>query len=557
MGKKQHSKDKMYILHSEWQTEGGGYKSKGGLAAKAPHRCLPFFCCSLSLQPFEDPMMTPQGVVYDMLNIIPYVQKNKRCPVTGQPLSVKELTKLTFHKNEKDEYHCPIMFKTFTAHTHIVAIKTSGHVYCHEAIDTLCLKTKNMRDLITDEPFTKKDIITLQDPHNFSNREINKFQHIQSGEDTKARKVAEMKVDEETRRILDKAGLSAPGATGAQRPSQASLLAAEAKAKRAREEAMEAERNDPLKLTSDCASKRKKGISSGAMAASFTSSAIDVHYKVEEQAMSEKEIKQERWRIMRQIGKKGYVQLKTTHGDLNLEIRCDWVPSTSENFLTLCARGYYNGTKFHRLIPDFMIQGGDPTGTGRGGESCWGEKFEDEIDSRLSHNARGILSMANAGPNTNGSQFFITFKACPHLDKKHSIFGSVVGGIDTLRKLERIETDAKDCPTEDIIVKEVVVFVNPFETDLKAYFEEKKSNEIKEARGHFTQWYSNPSAAAASKVTLYKEGVGKYIAPKKEEEGKKEAAEQQDNGDDMWVNVPLSKQKNKAAPRAGFGDFSR
>jgi len=129
MGKKQHSKDKMYLLQSEWQYEGGGYRGKGGAAAKLPFRCLPFNCCALSLSPFQDPMMTPKGVVYDMLNIVPYVQKNKKCPVSGTPLTLKDLTKLTFHKNDKEEYHCPIMFKSFTPHTRIVAVKTSGNVH--------------------------------------------------------------------------------------------------------------------------------------------------------------------------------------------------------------------------------------------------------------------------------------------------------------------------------------------------------------------------------------------------------------------------------------------
>jgi peptidyl-prolyl cis-trans isomerase-like protein 2 len=138
----------------------------------------------LSLSPFEDPMMTPKGVVYDMLNIVPYIQKNKKCPVTGQPMTLKDLTKLHFHKNDKEEHHCPVMFKVFTPHTRIVAVKTSGHVYCYEAIENLCYKTKNMKDLLTDTPFTKADVITLQDPHNFENREIENFNYIKTNEQT-------------------------------------------------------------------------------------------------------------------------------------------------------------------------------------------------------------------------------------------------------------------------------------------------------------------------------------------------------------------------------------
>ncbi|KAL0142949.1 cyclophilin-like domain-containing protein [Mucor lusitanicus] len=117
------------------------------------------------------------------------------------------------------------------------------------------------------------------------------------------------------------------------------------------------------------------------------------------------------------------VTLHTDLGDLKVEIFCESVPKTAENFLALCASGYYDNNTFHRNIPGFMIQTGDPTGTGKGGNSIWGRKFNDEIRSTLKHNARGILSMANSGPNTNGSQFFITYAKHPHLDTKYTVFG--------------------------------------------------------------------------------------------------------------------------------------
>lgn len=112
----------------------------------------------------------------------------------------------------------------------------------------------------------------------------------------------------------------------------------------------------------------------------------------------------------------------------------------------LSKQGYYKGVKFHRSIKNFMIQGGDPTGTGRGGESYWKKDFVDEFKSNLSHKGRGILSMANRGKNTNSSQFFITFRSCQHLDNKHTIFGKLVGGLETLSKLESIPTDESDKP---------------------------------------------------------------------------------------------------------------
>ena len=123
-----------------------------------------------------------------------------------------------------------------------------------------------------------------------------------------------------------------------------------------------------------------------------------------------------------------YLRLHTSLGDLNLELHCDLAPRTCENFLALAEGGYYDGTTFHRSIKNFMAQGGDPTGTGTGGASVFGAKFRDEIDSRLLHTGRGVLAMANSGPNTNGSQFYILYKSARHLDHKHTVFGRVVGG---------------------------------------------------------------------------------------------------------------------------------
>jgi peptidyl-prolyl cis-trans isomerase-like protein 2 len=112
--------------------------------------------------------------------------------------------------------------------------------------------------------------------------------------------------------------------------------------------------------------------------------------------------------------------------------------------------GYYTGTIFHRSIRNFMAQGGDPTGTGTGGESVYGPSFPDELDSRLLHDRRGVLSMANSGKSTNGSQFFILYKSAQHLNYKHSVFGAVVGGLETLSSIEAVQTDDEDRPLERI-----------------------------------------------------------------------------------------------------------
>ncbi|CAG5155412.1 uncharacterized protein ALTATR162_LOCUS3650 [Alternaria atra] len=152
------------------------------------------------------------------------------------------------------------------------------------------------------------------------------------------------------------------------------------------------------------------------------------------------------------------VALDTTIGTIVVELYHDHAPKTCKNFSTLAQRNYFNGLVFHRIIPNFMIQGGDPTGTGRGGESIYGEKFEDEITPQLKHTGAGILSMANSGPNTNGSQFFITLAPTPWLDGKHTIFGRVKSGMQIVKKLGLVKTDKEDRPVEEVkIVKAYLV----------------------------------------------------------------------------------------------------
>lgn len=174
--------------------------------------------------------------------------------------------------------------------------------------------------------------------------------------------------------------------------------------------------------------------------------------------------------------------MKTTLGDIKILLFPDAAPKAVENFVTHAKNGYYNGIIFHRVIPDFMIQGGDPTGTGRGGESVWGRSFEDEFSVDY-HNIRGALSMANAGPGTNGSQFFIVqakevdgglisqmeqlsdrgFPAdcvedykqlggTPWLDFKHTVFGQVVEGMETVDAIAEVETGYADKPIEDVSI---------------------------------------------------------------------------------------------------------
>jgi peptidyl-prolyl cis-trans isomerase A (cyclophilin A) len=164
-----------------------------------------------------------------------------------------------------------------------------------------------------------------------------------------------------------------------------------------------------------------------------------------------------------------YATLKTSMGDIVIQLFDDKAPRTVANFVGLATgtkewtdpktgekvkRPLYSGTIFHRVIPGFMIQGGDPLGNGTGGP---GYRFEDEFHPDLRHSKAGILSMANAGPNTNGSQFFITFQATPHLDGRHSVFGEVVKGQEVVTAIATVSRDPRDRPIKDVVLKEVVI----------------------------------------------------------------------------------------------------
>jgi cyclophilin family peptidyl-prolyl cis-trans isomerase len=145
---------------------------------------------------------------------------------------------------------------------------------------------------------------------------------------------------------------------------------------------------------------------------------------------------------------------ETNHGTFEVELFEDKAPKTTENFIALAQDGFYDGVIFHRVIDGFMIQGGDPTGTGRGGP---GHTIDDEFGPGLAHDSEGILSMANAGPNTGGSQFFITLAGTPWLDGKHAIFGKVVAGMDVVRTIGSVKTGAGDRPVEPVVMESVQI----------------------------------------------------------------------------------------------------
>ncbi|MAV39447.1 MAG: peptidylprolyl isomerase [Puniceicoccaceae bacterium] len=151
------------------------------------------------------------------------------------------------------------------------------------------------------------------------------------------------------------------------------------------------------------------------------------------------------------------IKMETTQGTIEFSLFNSIAPKTCENFITHAKNGYYNGIIFHRVIEQFMIQGGDPTGTGRGGESIWGKPFEDECSNEQSFDKAGLLAMANAGPGTNGSQFFITTVPTPWLHMKHTIFGEVTEGMSVITAIETVEKDSFDKPIQEQKILSITV----------------------------------------------------------------------------------------------------
>lgn len=207
MGKRQHQSDKMYLTYTEWSTLYGGKKANSGKIDSSAR--LPFGYCCVGFSPAEIPCCDKDGNLFDMNNIVIWIKKFKNNPVTGQPLDAKSIVKLNFSKSADGKFECPVIRKPLGDHSHVVAIATTGNVFSYEAVDRLNLKPKLFKDLINDEPFTKKDIITLQDPKHLAKFQAKEFYHVKKnirlddGDETPAEKRATLKnVNKETQDIL-------------------------------------------------------------------------------------------------------------------------------------------------------------------------------------------------------------------------------------------------------------------------------------------------------------------------------------------------------------------
>lgn len=466
---------------------------------------MPLHCCFLSLQPFENPVGTRDGAIFEVKHIIAYIKRFGTNPVTGGKLEVSELVPMNFHRNNEGKFQCPVTFKVFTNHSHVVANMASGHVYSFEAVEQLNRKTKNFTDLITSKPFKWSDIVTIQDP-NVGTREVDKFHFMQIGQQdevirTITHKESEASKEEKKEKLRKNAALERIFEEKQRLADEKAQLEAEKEPAPGPEAIKDAE--------PQAARKTHDRYTSGEVAESFTSTATPLRTQNELRKQTEEEDIQDLYDAVRKKKLKGYVRLVTSEGMLNLELHCDIVPRTTDNFLRLCEKDYYDNTTFHRLIRNFMMQGGDPDGTGRGGESAFegGRAFKDEFDSRLVHQGPGVVSMANNGKNTNRSQFFVSLKSCQHLDNKHSVFGRVVGGLKLLEVFNNWETEEKDKPKKEIKLIRTEVFKNPFK-EVKVEAEKPKVEKVVDP---VATWFSNRRDPMEDHKNRHSNTVGKYM----------------------------------------------
>ncbi|KAF8445831.1 peptidylprolyl isomerase-like protein 2 [Boletus edulis BED1] len=515
--------NKLYITHAEHAGDFGQHSaSSSGYKAKQqvphPRAQTPFDCCALSFQPFENPVCARNkdgtGFVFDLVNIIPWLkrvpflsQHDNTNPITKEPLSPIDLIKLSYSRKPSGEIHDPISFKPFTEHSHIVAIATTGNVFLAESI-------RGGKDLLEEQKFKNEDVITLQNPH----------------------------------------GL----------PPESPLTGAAAVAMAAKNE------EKAKTVVPKAVSETKKTVpwnispySSGAPGASLTSTSVDPQTQSSKLLWDEEELMFEDISNPlkgkgkeKDVGKRrAYVRVITSlGGSLNLELYCEKAPKTCYNFLMLARAGKYDNCLFHRLIPGFMVQTGDPTGTGAGGQSYWGTPFRDEYDLKgaAKHDTRGIVAMANKGAGTNGSQWYITFSATAHLDNKHTVFGKLVGGeevLDTLEKLPRKEGTER--PAKPVRITEVVIHQDPFETYktrlAKKLARRAEANEepktSQKTPADNVNWFG-VKVGASDESSGYSPGagVGKYLGSKRplELDG---------------INKVLPNEEPKKKKRLGFGDF--
>lgn len=553
-------KEKQYQSARENQ-QNAKIRAGTGTTGGVVQRRLPFHCCALTLTPFSNPVCTlSSGIILESSALMDFLLAHKKDPITGESITTKDIITLHMDQDEEGRWQCPVLTKPFSDRTVIVAVldraAKEAYVYSHEAYKELNVKPKNWLDLTTGKKFNPKtDVLILNDPEDETfqkKRDIQSFWYIISGrsqavKQQQQKQGTDVKHSVTATRILEQIQKDNTKKRKDEETASSSSSTLQSAAKK-------------MKIYSQDVT----GVqyTSGKAASSLTSSAMDVASENATREASQEEILQAQFQLMKSRKEKGYVRMITNLGDMLLELHCDIAPQTCTNFLGLCQAQKYDGTTFHRLIPSFMIQGGKSK-TGED-SSLWGPAFQDEFDDRLKHTGNGILSMANAGPGTNKRQFFITFKSCPHLDRKHSIFGEVVDGKAVLEKMQKCPIDKKDRPVEPVTMLKMEILVDPAkeaEELEKERFEELAQSRKQEAErekdmaaGEMMPRKSKSTSKNGSSSPTGASKIGKYLPIATISEKDEHADE---NGkDDGFPNLPPPS-KVKAVPKATkFGDFS-
>ncbi|XP_072515094.1 spliceosome-associated protein CWC27 homolog [Salminus brasiliensis] len=247
----------------------------------------------------------------------------------------------------------------------------------------------------------------------------------------------------------------------------------------------------------------------------------------------------------------GKVLIKTSAGDIDVELWSKEAPKACRNFVQLCMEGYYNGTIFHRVVPEFIIQGGDPTGTGAGGESIFGRPFKDEFHSRLRFNRRGLVAMANAGPHDNGSQFFFTLGRADELNKKHTIFGKVTGDtVYNMLRLAEVECDGNERPLNPHKIRATEVLHSPFDDIEPREIKVKKEKSKEDSKKSQSKATKNFSLLSFGEEAEEEEEMVNQVSQTMK--GKSKSSHDLLKDDPKLSSVPVVDRKRSH----GAGDFS-
>ncbi|KAL7552833.1 hypothetical protein ACHAWF_016077 [Thalassiosira exigua] len=585
-------KEKQYQSAREHRANQSLRSGSDGRAGGSVARPLPFDCCALSLIPYVTPVCTSDGIVFDNAAVTPHLMKHKTDPVTGRSMTSRDLVVLNMDRDEAaGRWQCPVLNKPFTNRTKVVAIRqrpsrSEANVYSYEAYHELNVKAKNNLDLVSGKKFGKEDVMMLQDPDDEAHcklRDIQNFWHIKSMREENERQQQDsasgnVKHSVTASRIMEKLQKEKRKKERAAEEQAKKLLKADGDADKS--SSSSGEKKEQMKIFTD-ELLSAVNLTSGKASGSLTSTTMNVVRENKARLATKEEIITTQCEQLRRLKKKGMVRMFTNKGAMDVEVHCDVVPRTAMNFLLLCEQGEYDGSKFHRSIPNFMIQGGKKPGSKGedGGGSAWDDPFQDEFDDRLTHAGPGIVSMANSGPGTNARQFFVTYKSCAHLNRKHSVFGKVAGGLDTLRRMEETPTDSRtDRPSETIKVEKMEILENPVAEALELERErirkrKEEKGEAERSRGAAALGRGGPIDAGGSKKGPKPSSeaagdelddgdssalvVGKYLKAKKKGSKKRDKKKKVDNeGTERPPGEATVSRLPPPPKKTTFGDFS-